>query len=74
VSVYESDGRLTTGIVVVVRDNGVFSDINASGEPNQYAVARESEKLFLKTLHRDDWISEPFIMDVQTRHGWSVKP
>jgi hypothetical protein len=70
---YEYVGRLASGVIVVVRDNGRFTDCLSTGEPVQYAVRRDERGLFLRTLHRDDWIAEPFIMDVNTRTGVGVK-
>ena len=56
-------------MTLIVRDNGRFSDVTAAGEPRQYGVVRDSRGFLLRILPRNEWETNPRIMDVETLRG-----
>ncbi len=59
---------------IMVRDNGRFTDLNLSGEPNQYIAEFAAKGFFLRTIHRTQWNDDPIIIDVQSLNGSAVIP
>ena len=57
-------------MTIIVRDNGRFSDLHASGAPNQYAVVRDVRGFVLRSLPRAEWETDPRVMDVNTLSGY----